>query len=201
MMLEWAAEQPTDITTTAIDLEFVPTDTNEERGVQNLEFVLQQMHTELMALTSYEANDIVANSRKNPLGMTKIAEAMRSDDRRKETKPSAHERCSLLDRTLEVPRVSLREKDEGQVGRRDQLVGLEALVPEGLEKRLILNSNRLRTFEDARLEIVTYVQAKFGLRTRDSKRSDTVRVDTQIPWMLMRSTLFRLAKEKGHRAA
>ena len=34
MMLEWAAEQPTEITTTAIDLEFLPTDTNEDRGVQ-----------------------------------------------------------------------------------------------------------------------------------------------------------------------
>ena len=39
VMLEWAAEQATDITTTAIDLEFLPTDTNEDRGVQNLEFV------------------------------------------------------------------------------------------------------------------------------------------------------------------
>ena len=66
MMLEWAAEKPTEITTTAIDLEFFPTDTNEDRGEQNLEFVLQQMHTALMALTSCEANDIVANSRKNP---------------------------------------------------------------------------------------------------------------------------------------
>ena len=61
-MLEWAGEQATEITTTAIDLLFLPTDTNEDRGVQNLEFVLQQMHTALMALTSYEANDIVANS-------------------------------------------------------------------------------------------------------------------------------------------
>ena len=67
MMLEWAAEQVTEITTTAIDLEFLPTDTNEDRGVQNLEFVLQQMHTALIAFTSYEANDSIANSRKNPL--------------------------------------------------------------------------------------------------------------------------------------
>ena len=66
MLLEWAAEQATEITTTAVDLEFLPTDTNEDRGVQNLEFVVQQMHTALMALASYEANDIVANSRKNP---------------------------------------------------------------------------------------------------------------------------------------
>ena len=55
-----------------------------------------------------------------------------------------------------------------------KLAGLEALVPEKqLEKHLILNSNRLRTFEDARLEIVTYVEAKFRLRIRDSKPSDT----------------------------
>ena len=54
-----------------------------------------------------------------------------------------------------------------------KLAGLEALVPEGLENHLTRNSNRLRTFEDARLEIVTYVAAKFGLRIRDSKPSDT----------------------------
>ena len=54
-----------------------------------------------------------------------------------------------------------------------KLAGLESLVPEELEKHLILNSNRLRTFEDARVEVVTYVEAKFGLRIRDSKPSDT----------------------------
>ena len=46
-------------------------------------------------------------------------------------------------------------------------------MPEELEKHLILNSSRLRTFEDVRLEVVTYVEAKFGLRIRDSKPSDT----------------------------
>ena len=46
-------------------------------------------------------------------------------------------------------------------------------MPEELEKHLILNSIRLRTFEDARLEIVTYVEAKFGLKIRDSKPCDT----------------------------
>ena len=54
-----------------------------------------------------------------------------------------------------------------------KLAGLEALVPQELEEHVILNSNRLRTFEDARLDIVTYVEAKFGLRIRDSKPSDT----------------------------
>ena len=48
------------------------------------------------------------------------------------------------------------------------------------EKHLILNLNRLRTFEDARLEIVTYVEAKFGLRIRDSKPSNTRTRDNLI---------------------
>ena len=52
MMLEWSAEQATEITTTAIGLEFLPTVTKVERGVQNLEFVLRQVHTALMALKS-----------------------------------------------------------------------------------------------------------------------------------------------------
>ena len=64
MMLEWAAEHMTEISTEFIDRELLPTATNQERGVQNREYVLQQMH---VALTSGEANDIVANSRKNPL--------------------------------------------------------------------------------------------------------------------------------------
>ena len=67
MMLQWAADQTTEITTELINREFLLTAKNQKRGVQNLEFVLQQMHTALMALTSYEAKDIVANSRKNPL--------------------------------------------------------------------------------------------------------------------------------------
>ena len=54
-----------------------------------------------------------------------------------------------------------------------KLAGPESLVPEELEKHLILSSNRLRTFEDARLEVVTYLEVKFGLRIRDSKPSDT----------------------------
>ena len=103
MMLEWAAEQPTEMTTTAIDHEFLPTDANENRGVQNLEFVLQQMHTALMALTSYEANDIVANSRKNPL------EAWRRLQKRYDPTTGGRERNVLS-----------AIEDEGQVGRRDQ---------------------------------------------------------------------------------
>ena len=106
MMLEWAAELPTEITTTAIDLEFLPTDSNEDRGEQNLEFVLQQMHTALMALTSYEANDIVANSRKNPL------EAWRRLQKRYDLTTGGRKRNLL--RTITSPeRCSLLELQAG----------------------------------------------------------------------------------------
>ena len=42
MMLEWAAEQTTEITTALINREFLLAPTNQERGVQNLGSVLQQ---------------------------------------------------------------------------------------------------------------------------------------------------------------
>ena len=134
-----------------------------------------------MALTSYEANDIVANSRKNPLEAWRrlqIRNDLETGGRKRNLLRTiiSPGRCSSGtssgDRTLGILCVALREEVEGQVGRDDQikLAGLEALVP---ERHLMLNSNRLRTFEDARLEIVTYVEAKFGLRIRDSKPSDT----------------------------
>ena len=183
MKLEWAAEQVTEITTELIDREFLPTATNQERGVQNLEFVLQQMHFTLTAVTSYEANDIVANSRKNPL------EAWRRLQKRYDPTTGGRKRnllrtivspgrCSILELRTEIGRwesvVSqcvkmLKNKMNDEI----KLVGLGALVPEELEKHLFLNSNRFRTFEDARQEVVTNVDAELGLRIRSSEPSDT----------------------------
>ena len=54
-----------------------------------------------------------------------------------------------------------------------KLTSLEALVPHELEKHLILNSNRLRIFEDVRLEVVTHVEAKLDLKIRDAKPGET----------------------------
>ena len=72
-------------------------------------------------------------------------------------------------------------------------------MPEGPEKHMILNSNRLRTFEDARLEVVTYVEAKFGLRIRDSKTSDTGLCGHSDPMDVDAvNSLSRQSKEKGH---
>ena len=71
-------------------------------------------------------------------------------------------------------------------------------MPEELEKHLILNSNRLRTFEDARLEVVTYVEAKFGLRVRDSKPSDTGAPRQSDPMDVDAVNSFSSGKGKGH---
>ena len=118
MMLEWAAEQPTEITTTAIDLEFLPTDANEDRGVPNLEFVLQQMHTALMALTSCEPT---TGGRKRNLLCTIISPG----------------RCSLLELEAEIERweshVSRNEtKMKDKLDDEIKLAGLESLVPRSL---------------------------------------------------------------------
>ena len=166
MMLEWAAEQPTEITTTAIDLEFLPTDTNVDRGVQNLEFVLQQMHTALMALTNYEANDIVANSRKNPLEAWRRLQkryhpTTRGKKRNLLRTIISPGRCSLVElqvaiKTWESYVSRYEKKMKDKLDDEIKLAGLESLVLEELEKHLILNSKCLRTFEDARLEAVTW---------------------------------------------
>ena len=127
--------------------------------MQNLEFVLQQMHTALTALTSYEANDIVANSRKKPL------EAWRRLQKRYDPTRGGRKRnllrtiispgrCSLLELQAGIERwgsyVSRYEKTmKDKLDDEIKLAGLESLVPQELDKHLILNSNRLRTFEDA----------------------------------------------------
>ena len=130
-----------------------------------------------MALTSYEANDIVADSRKNPLEARRRLLKRYGPTTGTIISPG---RCPLLELQAGIERweshVSRYEKKlKDKLDDEIKLAGLEALVPEELERDLILNSNRLRTFEDARPEVVTYVEAKFGLIMRDSKPSDTAR--------------------------
>ena len=61
------------------------------------------------------------------------------------------------------------KKQKSKLDDEIKLSGLEALVQDELEKHLIFNSNLLRTFEDVLLEVVTYAEAKFGLRIRDAR--------------------------------
>ena len=91
---------------TSIDFEILPTDANKDRGVQNLEFVLQQMHTALMTLASCEANDVVANSRKNPL------EVWRRLQKRYDPTTEGRQR-NLLRTIISLERCSLLELQAG----------------------------------------------------------------------------------------
>ena len=104
-MLEWASDQTMEITTTAIDIELLPTDPNEGGGVHNLEFILQHMHETLMDLTSGETNDMVDNSRKNPL------EAWRRLHERCD--PTAGGKRNILRTFISPERCSLQEREAG----------------------------------------------------------------------------------------
>ena len=70
---------------------------------------------------------------------------------------------------------------------------------EELEKHLILNLNRWRTFKDARLEVVTYVEAKFVLKIRDSKPSDTGSRGHSDPMNV--HAVFSLSSDTGKRSS
>ena len=151
MMLEWAADQMREITTNAIDLKFMPTDTNKGRRVRNLEFVLQHVHEMLRTCTSQEANGIVANSRKNPVEAWRrlherydpSAGGMKRNLFRAIISPG---RCSLQELQAGIGRWESKavryEKLKGKLDDEIKLAGLESLVLEELEKRLILNSTR-----------------------------------------------------------
>ena len=110
--------------------------------MQNLEFVLQQMRTALVALTT---NDTVANSRKNPL------EAWRRLQKRYDPTTGGRKRnllrtiispgrCSLLELQAGIDRwecyVSRYEKKlKEKLADEIKFAGLEALMPEELEKQ------------------------------------------------------------------
>ena len=153
MMLEWTSDQRMEITMTA----------NDGRGVRNLKFILQHIHETLMTLTSQETNYIVANSRKNRL------EAWRRLHERYDPTSGGRKRnilraiifpgrCSLQELQAGIERwetyAPRYEKVKGKMDDEIKRAGLESLVPEELEKHLIFNSTRLKTFEDACSEIV-----------------------------------------------
>ena len=95
VMLEWAAEQTTEITTELINREFLPTATNQEPGVQNLEFCVVAD-----AYSAYGSHELRGERHccklaEEPIGgLAEAAEEIRSYNRRKEEKPSSHDHFS-----------------------------------------------------------------------------------------------------------
>ena len=154
-MLECSAEETAEITTELINREIMPMKTNVERGVRNLDLVDTQ-HSWLSRGRTRWRHD----------------EDCRSDmiRRQEEGNGTCCERSFLLDSArFKKWSNGSQDKSDDEI----KIVGLEALTSEEVEKYLILNSNRLRSFEDARLEIVAYVETNFGLRIGDSNPSDT----------------------------
>ena len=92
------------------------------------------------------------------------------------------------------------KKLKDKVGDEIKLAGLEALVPEELEKHLILNSIRLRTVEGCAAGNRDISGGEVWLRIRNSKPSDTGSrghcdpIDVAVVNSL---SLSLLAKEKG----
>ena len=90
MVLEWSAEHAAEITTELIDLEILPTATNVERKCAQ-----SGVRASADAHNTHEANDIVANSRKDPL------EAWRRLQKRYD--PTAGGRKRNFQRTITSP--------------------------------------------------------------------------------------------------
>ena len=132
IMLERSTEQVAEITMGRVELEFTPTSTIAQPSVFHLEFVWQQMHAALTALTIYEPTTSSPTR-----GRTRWIRH-RSNDRSETTKHASHEQLSWKMPSLGTSSWS------GGIGARGTL-----------------NSNCLRTFEDARQGIVTHAEAKF----------------------------------------
>ena len=119
----------------------------------------------LTDITIGEAKDIVANSRKNPLEtwrrLQKRPDSTAGGRKRNHLRTIVSpERCSLLEIQAGMERweSAVLQKSKNKMNDEIKLASLEALVPMELEKHLILNSNGLRTFEDARREVVTHAE-------------------------------------------
>ena len=146
-MLECAAEQTTKIATELINCEILPTETNQERGVQNLEFVLQRLWlarvkrrtTLLPTRGRIHRNDMILpleEGRGIFFAQSFLRDVVLFWNSKRELNAGS-------------PMSRYEKKLKGKMDDEIKLAGLEALSREELEKHLILkcfNSKRLRTF-------------------------------------------------------
>ena len=179
----WRAEWTTEIFTTRIDLEFFSTNTNMDRGMQNLELKLWQMNTALMTLTTYEANDIVVNSRKSSKETWRRLQKRYDSTTGGRKRHLLHtiispERCSFLEVQASSNAGSSKCRATRKSWKASYTMKSSLLIWKHWRRRslrsiwystqIACELSRIR-----RLEIVTYVETKFGLRIHDSKSSHT----------------------------
>ena len=102
--------------------------------------------------------------------------------------------CSFLELQAGNAGSSHASRNEKKI----KLARLEPLVPEKLEKHLIFNSNQVRTFDDAPLEVVTHVVTKSNLGIRDctTKDMDLDAVNSRLTKLMGKSEETQFPQER-----
>ena len=182
-VLKWAKELPTEATIEVIEGTFGALSGDDE--VEGLEGLNAQLYGCLTALTDEESFDIVVSA-----GRGNGLEAWRLLHRRWDPTVAGRSRA-LLREIINPKRSNLQgvlgalqswedltrryEHRKDSAGRKQTLTddikcsSLEALVPEGLEKHLLLNANRLDDYQKMREEVARYVEARTGQFSKPSR--------------------------------
>jgi len=188
--MDWATEREKEIPWDVVDAAYgTGADLNDE--IDDLEFKNNQLFLTLENLTEREPFDITQNVSSNN-GL----ETWRRLHKRYD--PSTRgRRKNLLKSILKPGRHKLEnlgeamEKWEEQVGRYERrkdsqgkkgyipddlkIAIVEDMVPVELETHLLLNADRIETYEECRREISSYIEAKVGLRLKEPAVSEAMK--------------------------
>jgi len=188
-VLEWAIDQSGEVTSHMLSEAFGE-DADEGDRVHDLGLMDHEIFTVLTQMTDAEAFDIVQNA-----GAGRGFEAWRRLGRRFDPSTGGRRR-NLLRSIIAPPRVKLdevaaalerwedlcmrycrqRDSSGGHQTLSDDLrvAAIESLVPEDLEKHLLMNQGRLgEDFAAVRQEIMLYIEARTGQRLKDPRVTGT----------------------------
>ena len=183
---EWAVESDTVITVSGAD-DVWGSGADDGSGLDETEFknAVGQIYTALTQLTDGESFDLVRGA-----GPGNGLESWRKLHRRFDPATGGRKRNLLksmlnpgrctyseLGSGLEkwedmVKRYESRKNDKGErekLGEDIKMSTLESLVPEDLEKHLLMNQSRLKTYELMREEIVGFVEARHGTKINEPR--------------------------------
>lgn len=178
-VLEWSEECEKGIDDQAVDLNYGASADEIDR-IENIQELRRELHDVLLLITEREPFDLVLNS---PCGL----EAWRRLNRRFDPSTGGRKRA-LLNSLLSPQRVKveelpsateklldsirLYERRKDSQGARTlipediKISILERLVPQELERHLVLNRDRFRGFNDMLLEMQNYVEHSTGSRIK-----------------------------------
>lgn len=187
-VFEWAVEQTNDLSVDGADAVWGEL-AEEEDSIPDFQNAVGQIHTALTQLTDGESFDIVVNA-----GAGNGLEAWRKLHRRFDPATGGRKRnllrgimnpgrckfselgAGLVKWEEMVKRYEARKNDKGvreTLSEDLKMSSLESLVPEDLEKHLLMNQSRLKTYELMREEIVAYVEARHGMKIQDARIQQT----------------------------